>query len=249
MERESFADGAVAALLNERYVSVKVDREEWSDIDAVYMQVCQAMTGSGGWPLTILMTPDQKPFYAGTYLPKIPGFGRPGLMDLLSGVGDLWRERRDELLAAAEEVAAFSAQDRSQSSARPEKGLLRSAVQLFRQVFDPGNGGFSPARKFPMPHTLLFLLRYAELERDAFARKMAETTLVQMARGGIFDQVGGGFSRYSTDAVWLVPHFEKMLYDNALLSFAYLEAFSVTGNAYFRTVAERTLAVCSAGAA
>ncbi|MCZ9312393.1 MAG: thioredoxin domain-containing protein [Methanocorpusculum sp.] len=241
MERESFSDDEVAVLLNERYVSVKVDREERPDIDAVYMQVCQAMTGSGGWPLTILMTADQKPFYAGTYLPKVPKFGKPGLVDLLTGVGDLWKERRDELLAAAEEVAAFSAQDRSRSSARLEKGLLRSAVQLFRQGFDPGNGGFSPAPKFPMPHNLLFLLRYSELERDAFARKMAETTLVQMARGGIFDQLGGGFSRYSTDAVWMVPHFEKMLYDNALLSFAYLEAFSVTGNVYFRTVAERTL--------
>ena len=241
MERESFEDPEVAALLNQRFVAVKVDREERPDIDAVYMQVCQAMTGTGGWPMTILMTWDQKPFYAGTYLPKMPKFGKPGLMDLLVGVGDLWNERRDELLSAADEVAAFAAQDRSRWGTEPKKELFRSAVRLFRQSFDPGNGGFSAAPKFPLPHNLLFLLRYSEIERDAAARRMAETTLVQMSRGGICDQVGGGFSRYSTDALWRVPHFEKMLYDNALISYAYLEAFSVTKNPWFRTVAERTL--------
>ncbi|MDV0441613.1 thioredoxin domain-containing protein [Methanorbis furvi] len=236
MESESFEDCEVAAVLNEGFVSIKVDREERPDIDAVYMNVCQAMTGSGGWPLTVLMTADQKPFFAGTYLPKHAKFGKPGLLEFLPEVLGLWKKDRDQILSAADEVAAFAAKVAAGRPGAVNRSLLRSAVGQFRQSFDSGNGGFGPAPKFPMPHNLLFLMRYFEVEHDAFARSMAEKTLTQMARGGICDQVGGGFSRYSTDGSWLVPHFEKMLYDNALLAYSYAEMFRLTKNSFFKNV-------------
>lgn len=241
MERESFEDNDVAAMLNGGFVAVKVDREERPDVDAVYMTVCQALTGSGGWPLTILMTPDQKPFWAGTYLPKRSRYGQPGLMELLGRVKSLWKKDRERLLQTGDEIAAHIAVQESTAGAVPDRGLLHQAAALFRRRFDSENGGFGEAPKFPTPHNLLFLLEYARLENNADALRMAETTLTQMARGGIFDQVGGGFSRYSTDERWLAPHFEKMLYDNALLAYAYLEAFAWTGRIFYRTVAVRTL--------
>lgn len=241
MERESFEDGEVAALLNRAFIAVKVDREERPDVDAVYMEVCQALTGSGGWPLTILMSPDQKPFWAGTYLPKHSRYGQPGLMELLGRVEALWRSDREHLLQAGDEITAHIAAQKHTSAVQPDKGLLRKAAGLFRRSFDEKNGGFGGAPKFPTPHNLLFLMEYARLESDPDALRMAETTLTQMARGGLFDQVGGGFSRYSTDDRWLAPHFEKMLYDNALLAYAYLEAFERTGRTYYRTTAEWTL--------
>lgn len=242
MERESFEDLEVAALLNRDFVAVKVDREERPDVDAVYMDVCQAMTGSGGWPLTIVMTPEQQPFFAGTYFPKRSGFGKPGLMEVLTEVSRLWESDRERIFGAAREIAAFAARDRSGPGAVPGKDVLRRAAALFRESFDAGYGGFGPAPKFPLPHNLLFLFTYAALEGDDDARRMAEYTLTQMGRGGIFDQVGGGFSRYSTDVMWLVPHFEKMLYDNALLLYTYLTAYESSGFSFFRTVADKTFA-------
>ncbi len=241
MGREAFEDEAVARALNQGFIAVKVDREERPDVDAVYMEACQALTGSGGWPLTILMTPDQEPFWAGTYLPPRSGNGRLGLVELLDEVERLWRSDRRRLLSLARQVADQVARREESGGAAPERALLREAALQLGQRFDPVNGGFGTAPKFPMPHELLFLLGYARREGDREALTMAERTLTQMARGGIFDQIGGGFSRYSTDERWHIPHFEKMLYDNALLSYAYLEAFSQTGEPYCREVACRIL--------
>ncbi|WP_343253031.1 thioredoxin domain-containing protein [Ligaoa zhengdingensis] len=241
MERESFEDEEAAALLNRAFLAIKVDREERPDVDAVYMAVCQALTGSGGWPLTILMTPDQKPFWAGTYLPKRSRYGQTGLMELLERVEALWNTGREQLLQAGDEIAAHIARPENTRASEPDKELLHEAVKLFRRSFDGKDGGFGAAPKFPTPHNLLFLMEYAGLEGAPDSLHMAETTLVQMARGGLFDQIGGGFSRYSTDKRWLAPHFEKMLYDNALLAYTYLEAFQRTERQFYRVVVERTL--------
>ena len=241
MERESFEDAQAAGVLNSGFISIKVDREERPDIDAVYMAVCQAMTGSGGWPLTILMTPEQKPFWAGTYLPKYSRYGQPGLIDLLKRVSLLWRTEREQLLQAGDEIAAYIAQSGPGGAQAPQPALLHTAAGQLRAAFDPADGGFGDAPKFPSPHNLLFLMNYARWEKSADTRSMAERTLTQMARGGLFDQVGGGFSRYSTDRRWLAPHFEKMLYDNALLAYAYLDAFSQDGRPCWETTARRTL--------
>lgn len=241
MERESFEDREVADALNRDWVAVKVDREERPDIDAVYMTACQALTGSGGWPLTILMTPDQEPFWAGTYLPKHSRYGQPGLLELLERAAELWRTRREELLRAGNQLTACLAVRPAAESAAPDRGLLQKAAALFRRTFDEAHGGFGGAPKFPTPHNLLFLLRFGQAEDNAQALRMAETTLTQMARGGIFDQIGGGFARYSTDERWLAPHFEKMLYDNALMAYTYLDAFVQTGREFYRRTARRTL--------
>lgn len=242
MERESFEDMEVAELLNRSFVSIKVDREERPDIDAVYMNVCQSMTGSGGWPLTILMTPEQKPFFAGTYFPKQNRYGVAGLMELLTQVERLWQERREELTEAGERVTVFLQQTEESRTGTPTKALLRQGAEELMERFDPLWGGFGTAPKFPMPHVLLFLLRLAEAEGEAAWRTAAEKTLEAMAQGGIFDQIGGGFSRYSTDATWLLPHFEKMLYDQAGLVLAYLEGYRQTGRQLYRRIAEKTLA-------
>ena len=230
----------VAALLNRGYISIKVDREERPDIDAVYMAACQAVTGNGGWPLTVIMTPEQKPFFVGTYLPKRQAFGHPGLLQVLEEVLELWRERREELIKSGEAVtAAVRGMGRAGQEA-PERGLFHQAYQTFLQQFDPVWGGFGRAPRFPSPHNLLFLMRYAKEEHVPMGLFMAERTLEAMARGGIFDQIGGGFSRYSTDEKWLVPHFEKMLYDNALLILAYLEAYRITGKETYADIVRRT---------
>lgn len=241
MAHESFEDGRVAEFLNAHFISIKVDREERPDVDAVYMDFCQAMTGSGGWPLTILMTPEQRPFFAGTYLPRESRGGMIGLLDLLHTVAREWAHNRPALLAAGERVVQALDGRREPGPGEPSARMLRQAVSLFGQSYDARWGGFGGAPKFPVPHNLLFLLRYAERERDESCRRMAEHTLEHMAAGGLFDHVGGGFSRYSTDKKWLVPHFEKMLYDNALLAQAYLEAYEQTDRPLFRTAAERTL--------
>ena len=242
MARESFEDATAAAMLNDAFVCVKVDREERPDIDAVYMSVCQAMTGSGGWPLTIVMTPDKKPFYAATYIPKTWRYGMPGLLELVPRISGLWRGSREKLLESAKEISVFIREraDEQQAPAEPSKRLLRQGRDFFAESFDRENGGFGAAPKFPTPHNLLFLLRYYELEKDEEALAMAEKTLEQMYRGGIFDHIGGGFSRYSTDKRWLVPHFEKMLYDNALLTLAYAEAYRVTKRELYAQAARRT---------
>jgi len=241
MARESFQSTEAAAVLNREFVAIKVDREERPDIDAVYMSACQALTGSGGWPLTILMTPDQRPFWAGTYLPLRSRGGRLGLLELLDEVSRLWQSDRQRLLTAGQEVARYIAYEPPAVSAAPDRALLLAAVNELTRQFDRENGGFGTAPKFPAAYDLLFLLAYGRLEGDGAARGMALTTLAQMARGGIFDQVGGGFCRYSTDAAWRTPHFEKMLYDNALLASAYLDAYAQTGQPVFRDTARRTL--------
>lgn len=241
MAHESFEDEEVAAILNQGYICIKLDREERPDIDAVYMSVCQAMTGSGGWPLTIIMTPSQKPFFAGTYFPKETSFGRPGLIDILKQVLVLWNSQREYLLSGSERITeAIKANISSSGRKAPEQTLLTNAFRQFQAQFDPKWGGFGSAPKFPSPHNLLFLMEYSQKESAPSALSMAELTLQAMADGGIHDQIGGGFSRYSTDEKWLVPHFEKMLYDNALLILAYLEAFCITKKAEYADIAEST---------
>lgn len=239
MAHESFEDNEIAELLDD-YVCVKVDREERPDIDSVYMSVCQALTGSGGWPLTIFMTPEQKPFFAGTYFPKTDRYGRQGLADLLRQISYLWREERDKLLESSEKITSVLMQNRSSESGDLDKAILHRGYNLLSQSFDSDWGGFGTAPKFPTPHNLLFLMRMYEAKNKPKALQMVEVTLKAMASGGIFDHIGGGFSRYSTDKKWLVPHFEKMLYDNALLILAYLEAFQITKKEFYTDVAKRT---------
>ena len=241
MGRETFADGEVVRRLNRAFLPVVVDREERPDVDAVYMAACQALTGSGGWPLSVLMTPAGEPFWAGTYLPARSSRGQPGLVELLDRVEELWRRDRQRLLRAGAALAAEMAREEEQPGVAPSRAALRRAVEQFQRSFDRVNGGFGGPPKFPVAHDLLFLLRYARLEEDPTALDMAERTLTQMARGGIFDQVGGGFCRYAADARWLIPHFEKMLNDNALLACAYAEAYGQTGRMFYADVARRTL--------
>lgn len=245
MAHESFEDKAIAKILNQGFVCIKVDREERPDIDAVYMSVCQTVTGQGGWPLTIIMTPEQKPFFAGTYFPKERYYGRPGLMDILNEVQKLWKTRRQELLRDSEEITAMinknsAPQGSGSGGGFPDKEIFKKAYRIFAKQFDSVWGGFGGAPKFPSPHNLLFLMRYAKEEQEPEALQMAETTLNAMAKGGIHDHIGGGFSRYSTDEQWLVPHFEKMLYDNALLILAYLEAYQVTKKETYRDIVRHT---------
>jgi hypothetical protein len=244
MERESFEDLEVAELMNDVFVSIKVDREERPDIDSVYMLVCQMLTGSGGWPLNIMMTPDKKPFYAATYIPRETRQGRVGMVDLIPRVKDMWETRRSEILGAANDITEglSTVATKTLSQATPE-ALGDSALSLtYEQLsarYDEEYGGFGDAPKFPMPHNILFLLRYWRRTGNETALGMVEKTLQQMRRGGIYDHIGYGFHRYSTDSHWLVPHFEKMLYDQALLAIAYIEAYQATGkNEYGNTAQE-----------
>ena len=239
MERESFEDEEVAAILNHNFVSIKVDREERPDIDHIYMSVCLAMTGQGGWPLTILMTPDKKPFYAGTYFPKHEKWGRVGLVEILIQVSEKWRQDPGLLLGMAEKVSSsvFAEKHYSQDGELNEETLLK-AFSLAGELYDKEYGGFGTALKFPTPHNLAFLLRYWRREGDREALDMVTRTLERMYRGGIYDHIGYGFSRYSTDKKWLAPHFEKMLYDNALLALAYIEGYQATGRKLYARVAK-----------
>jgi uncharacterized protein len=236
MERESFEDPETAALMNELFVCIKLDREERPDIDSIYMEACQAMTGSGGWPLNVFLTPEQVPFYAGTYFPPESRMGLPSWPQVLEAVAQAWQERGDEIRAGGSRIA-----ERLRGGAllrpsdeRMDPALLDEAVEGLRAQYDPAHGGFGTAPKFPPASAIEFLLRRGE-------REMSVQTLRAMASGGIYDQVGGGFARYSVDTYWLVPHFEKMLYDNALLARAYLHGWQVTGDDLFRRVAEETL--------
>lgn len=240
MAHESFEDQEVAEILNREFINIKVDREERPDIDAVYMSVCQAVTGSGGWPLTIIMTPQQKPFFAGTYFPKKGTYGRMGLTDLLERVAFLWKGNREELIEAGNEITAAINLNHTGSGKEPDRKLAERAASQLARIFDVKWGGFGQAPKFPTPHNLLFLMRYGSTIQEAGVMKMAQVTLEDMARGGIHDHIGGGFSRYSTDEKWLVPHFEKMLYDNALLLMAYVKAYQHTKKEFFADVAHRT---------
>ena len=240
MAHESFEDPEVADILNRDFISIKVDREERPDIDAVYMSVCQTITGSGGWPLTVFLTPEQKPFFAGTYFPKKGAYRRMGLTELLERVAQLWKENRNELVQAGNDIAAAINKSKTQGDREPTRKLVDRAFSQLARVFDVKWGGFGNAPKFPTPHNLLFLMRYGATMKEAGAMKIAQLTLEDMARGGIHDHIGGGFSRYSTDEMWLVPHFEKMLYDNALLLMAYVKAYQHTKNEAFVDIAHRT---------
>lgn len=239
MEDESFEDEEVATYLNEYFVSIKVDREERPDIDSVYMTVCQSLTGQGGWPLTILMTPEGHPFYAGTYFPKQSRYGRPGLMDILKSLIKTWQNHREKIEEVSSDIQAhltdLSTHIPSQTELNPT--LFKNALQHFKAIYDFEFGGFGEAPKFPTPHRLMYLLRTDDEE----AIEMVKKTLDQMYKGGLFDHIGYGFSRYSTDEAWLVPHFEKMLYDNALLIMTYLEAYEVTKEKRYLMIATKTL--------
>jgi len=241
MERESFEDETTAALMNEHFVSIKVDREERPDLDAIYMDAVQAMTGQGGWPLTAFLTPSGEPFYAGTYFPPEPRHGMPAFRDLLRGIAEAWRDRRAEVVSQGQRVTQAIARAASAPSTRGplDRTLADAAFAGLRHAFDPTWGGFGGAPKFPQPMTLEFLLRRAVRGVDG-ALDMVTITLDRMADGGIYDQLGGGFARYSTDERWHVPHFEKMLYDNALLLQLYTRAWQVTGAQRYRTVATET---------
>ncbi|MCP4600395.1 MAG: thioredoxin domain-containing protein [Proteobacteria bacterium] len=242
MERESFEDLEVAALMNENFVSIKVDREERPDIDHIYMTVCQIMTGSGGWPLTIIMTPIKEPFFAATYIPKESRFGQTGLVDLIPNVAEAWQSNRKKLVDSAKR-AVFALEKATDTGRDVEPGAeaLHLAFTQLASHFDQENAGFGHSMKFPTPHQLIFLLRYWHLSGNDIALEMAEKTLMAMRRGGIFDQVGFGFHRYSTDPRWLVPHFEKMLYDQALLLWAYVEAFEATQNELYEKSAREII--------
>lgn len=226
MEEESFEDPEVADLLNKNFISIKVDREERPDIDAVYMSVCQTMTGSGGWPMSVFLTPDQKPFFAGTYLPKTSRYHLTGLMELLPQISALWKQDRIRLLQIGNEITEHlnTSGTPSGTVSLTEKEISK-ALDTLKNSYDKYFGGFGTAPKFPTPSILLFLLKQYRHTGDQDSLLMAEHTLKRMFQGGIFDHIGGGFSRYSTDAQWLVPHFEKMLYDNALLTQTYTEAY------------------------
>jgi uncharacterized protein YyaL (SSP411 family) len=239
MEKESFENKRIADLLNRDYVAIKVDREERPDIDSVYMRVCQAISGHGGWPLTIIMTPDKIPFYAGTYLPPHNRAGLKGMSEVLPKIADLWKNERDLLLQSGQEIVNWLTflDYKPEEKKDVSESLLHQGFQEFSRKFDPSYGGFAPAPKFPSAHIIIFLLRYYRLTANKEALRMAEKTLESIYRGGIYDHIGFGFSRYSTDNRWLIPHFEKMLYDNALLSFAYLEAYQATGVSLYARVA------------
>ncbi len=240
MEHESFEDKDVAALMNDAFVCIKVDREERPDIDNIYMAVCQALTGSGGWPLTIFLTPGQKPFFAGTYIPKHDRYGRQGLMSMIPRVKELWEKKQRDVERSASEITdALQHVTAEAAGSTLDESTLKSGFDQLARRSDRIFGGFGDSPKFPTPHQHLFLLRYWKRTGDARALEMVEKTLQGMRRGGIYDHAGFGFHRYSTDREWLVPHFEKMLYDQALLGMAYVEAFQATGNyTYARTARE-----------
>lgn len=240
MAHESFEHGPTAKIMNDLFINIKVDREERPDVDDIYMQAVQAMTGHGGWPMTVFMLPDGRPFYGGTYFPREPRMGMPAFRQLLVGVAEAYQHRRDEVEGAASQMA--EALDRSLLGIGGDESalnadLLDQAYQGILRDFDSDRGGFGGAPKFPQPMNLEFLLRSYARTGDEKALHAATFTLRQMARGGIYDQIGGGFHRYSVDAIWLVPHFEKMLYDNAQLSRVYLHVWQITGDAFYKRIA------------
>ncbi len=245
MERESFEDEATAQIMNEHFVSVKVDREERPDIDSIYMSALQAMTRGGGWPMTVFLTPDGAPFYAGTYFPPVPSRGLPSFQQLLVTLADAYENRRDEVLQSAQsvreylEASATTAMPGAETTSGVE--LLDLAGKTLISQLDRRSGGFGGAPKFPQAMNLEVLLRYHRRTGDRAALSGVEDTLRAMANGGIYDHLGGGFARYSVDQYWLVPHFEKMLYDNALLARIYLETYQATGDPFYRRIAEETL--------
>lgn len=245
MERESFENPALAELMNERFINIKVDREERPDIDQIYMNAVQAMTGRGGWPMSVFLTPDGKPFFGGTYYPPEDRHGMPGFRRVILSVDQAWKNRKQEIIDSAGEMTSHLADlarlPKADSTETLDVKLLDSAAAALRRQFDPVHGGFGQSPKFPHPMDLRLLLRCGARCGDAHAIHMVRHTLDKMARGGIYDHLGGGFARYSTDAKWLVPHFEKMLYDNALLALTYTEAWQLTGEEDFARVTRETL--------
>jgi uncharacterized protein YyaL (SSP411 family) len=246
MAHESFEDEQVANLMNQYFVNIKVDREERPDIDNTYMQVCQMLTGSGGWPLNVFLTPDKKPFYAATYIPKVGRQGRPGMRELIPRLAQIWEKDREKIADSTEEiVGAFQKSNQFEGDDNLDELVLDKAYSQFERQYDQTHGGFGSAPKFPSAHNLMALLRYAKHNPDSEAMSMVEQTLTKMRQGGLFDQIGWGFHRYSTDQQWLVPHFEKMLYDQAILLMAYTEAWQMTGNELFKQTADEIVSYLS----
>ncbi|HUP28104.1 MAG TPA: thioredoxin domain-containing protein, partial [Chloroflexia bacterium] len=243
MEHESFENERIAAIMNENFVNIKVDREERPDLDSVYMDAVQAMTGHGGWPMTMFLTPEGAPFFGGTYFPPDNSRGMMGFPQVLAGVSQAYREQRDKVLQSAQEMRSFLQTSTAlrPSYREPSASILDEAVRVMSQQFDRVNGGTDGAPKFPQPMNLDFMLRSYRRTSDTDTLGLVELTLEKMAYGGIYDQVGGGFHRYSVDDVWLVPHFEKMLYDNAQLARVYLAAYQAAGKALYRQICEETL--------
>lgn len=240
MEEESFANTETAKIMNDHFVSIKVDREERPDVDNIYMQVVMSMTGSGGWPMTVILTPDLKPFFGGTYFPPEDRWGSPGLKTILNTIAQKWNTERAQILESSESITRAvraEAQAKAAMSHALDEKTLEKAYQQFHSQFDSRFGGFGGAPKFPRTHTLSFLLRYWKRTTDGKALEMVEKTLQEMAKGGMYDHLGGGFHRYSTDGQWRVPHFEKMLYDQAILSKSYLEAYQATGKEEYARMA------------
>ena len=244
MEHESFENAEIAGVMNRHFVNVKVDREERPDVDQIYMQAVQSLTGHGGWPMTVFLTPDGAPFYGGTYFPPVDRHGLPGFPRLLAAIADAWATRRGEVVESSRKISEALGQSERLRAATEllTPAILGEAFQFISAQFDDADGGLGGAPKFPQPMIWEFVLRYWKRTQNARARQMTHTTLAMMARGGMYDQVGGGFHRYSVDARWLVPHFEKMLYDNALLALAYLEAYQATRRDDFADVVRDILA-------
>ncbi|MDE0468477.1 MAG: thioredoxin domain-containing protein [Candidatus Poribacteria bacterium] len=244
MERESFENEEIAAVMNELFINIKVDREERPDLDEIYMNAVQVMTRQGGWPMTVFLTPDLKPFYGGTYYPPTDRYGRPGFPKVMEAVAEAFNDKKVQVLEQADQLTAQLNQISNVVDPHEHElteQLMQNAFQHYHSQFDSHHGGFGNAPKFPPSMGLPFLLRYWHHSGNAYALEMVELTLEKMARGGMYDQLGGGFHRYSTDAHWLVPHFEKMLYDNAQLVVAYFEAFQATQKPFYRDIATETL--------
>jgi len=243
MERESFEDDDIAGVMNRHFVNVKVDREERPDVDQIYMEAVQSMTGHGGWPMTVFLTPEGVPFYGGTYFPPTDRHGLPGFPRLLEAIADAWRSRRAEVVASGQKLTAQLGQGARLRGASTDlsEEMLSSAFEALSSQFDEEFGGLGGAPKFPQPMIWEFVLRFWKRTGNPYAKRMVHTTLIRMARGGMYDQLGGGFARYSVDARWLVPHFEKMLYDNAQLASLYLHAWLAFGDPECRRVCEETL--------
>jgi len=242
MAHESFEDEEIAKIMNENFVNIKVDREERPDLDDIYQKACQMTTGQGGWPLSVFLTPDQRPFYVGTYFPALDSYGRPGFGSLCRQLAQSWEEKPKDIEKAADNfMQNLGKLQQHQAPSEIDKSILDEAAINLLQIADTTYGGFGQAPKFPNASNLSFMFRYSKLSGISKFQKFALLTLKKMAKGGIFDQIGGGFHRYSTDTRWLVPHFEKMLYDNALLPIVYSEAYQITKDPFFRDIVKKTL--------
>ncbi len=242
MAHESFENQEIAKIMNDNFINIKVDREERPDIDDIYQKVCQIVSGQGGWPLSVFLTPEQKPFYVGTYFPILDSYGRQGFGSILNQLAQSWKEKPQDIQKTAENfLSNLQRTEPIDAETKLEKSILDEAAINLLQLGDPVNGGFGGAPKFPNAANLSFMFRYSKLSGISKFKEFALKTLTKMANGGIFDQIGGGFHRYSTDSRWLVPHFEKMLYDNALIPVVYAEAYQITKDSFYIDVVKKTL--------